>query len=135
MRSTVLESGETMRKLIGIVLTSVLLAGLVVSGAAADNPTSATKCPLTTKEQRSLGASYVTSLAVEGITCDKGKRITVAFNNCRTSGDRPQGRCHHKVAHYTCTERRYAKVPGGYTSAVTCTWGSKRVLITYTQNT
>ncbi len=55
-----------MRKPIGIALASALLAGIVTSGAAADNPTSATKCPLTAKEQRSLGASYVTSLAVEG---------------------------------------------------------------------
>lgn len=125
-----------MRKPIGIALASACLAGLVASGAAADNPTSATECPLSAKEQRSLGASYVTSLSVEGITCDKGKRITVAFNNCRTSGGRPQGRCQHKVAHYTCTERRYAAVPGvHFASAVTCTSGSKRVLVTYTQDT
>lgn len=125
-----------MRTLIRIAFASAFLGALVASSAAADNVTSATKCPLTSKEQRSLGASYVTSLSIEGITCGEGKRIAVAFNNCRTSGGRPQGRCHRKVAHYTCGERRYAKMPGvHYASAVTCAWGSKRVLITYIQDT
>jgi hypothetical protein len=123
-----------MFKLIGSALATALLAGLLASGAAADNSTSATRCPLSGKEHRGLGASYVMVLAVEGITCEEGEGITVAFNDCRTSGGRPQGRCHHKVGHYTCEERRFAKFRSGkYISAVTCTWGSKRVLLTYMQ--
>lgn len=129
-----------MRKLLGISLASALLASSIATGAwAADGPqatASATKCQLTAKEQRNLGASYVTSLKVEGTTCAKGKGITLAFNNCRTSSGKPQGLCKRKVGHYTCEERRYDAVPGvQYSSKVTCSWGQKRVFIIYTQNT
>lgn len=128
-----------MRKLIGIALATALLAGLIASGSSAApiaTAASATSCQLSTKDQRSLGASYVTSLKVEGTTCAKGKGVTLAFNKCRTAGGKPQGKCNRKVGHYTCTEKRYDAVPGvQYSSKVTCVWGSKRVLSTYTQNT
>lgn len=129
-----------MRKLLGISLASALLAGLIASSAgAADGPkatASATACHLTTKEQRNLGASYVTSLKVDNTTCAAGKGVTLAFNNCRTASGKPQGLCNRKVGHYTCTEHRYDAVPGvQYSSRVTCSWGSKRVWSTYTQNT
>lgn len=129
-----------MRKLIGISLATALLAGLVATSAmAAGGPqatASATNCTLTSKEQRGLGASYVTSLKVQGTTCAKGKGVTLAFNKCRTAGGKPQGKCTRKVGSYTCTEKRYDAVPGvQYSSKVTCTWGNKKVLSTYTQNT
>ncbi|MGV1050429.1 MAG: hypothetical protein ACOYD4_18100 [Solirubrobacterales bacterium] len=128
-----------MRKLIGTALATALLCGLIAAGASAGAPrasASATNCTLSTKDQRNLGASYVTSLKVEGTTCAKGKGLTLAFNDCRTSGGKPQGACTRKVGHYTCTEKRYDAVPGvQYSSKVTCTWGAKKVLSTYTQNT
>jgi hypothetical protein len=129
-----------MRKLIGISLATALLAGLLASASSASAPiataASATSCTLSTKDQRHLGASYVTSLKVEGTTCAKGKGVTLAFNNCRTAGGKPQGVCGRKVGHYSCTEKRYDAVPGvQYSSKVTCTWGAKKVLSTYTQNT
>jgi len=129
-----------MRKLLGFSLATALLAGLIAAGAsAADGPTataSATSCQLSTHDQRHLGASYVTSLKVEGTTCAKGKGVTLAFNQCRTSGGKPQGVCNRKVGNYTCAEKRYDAVPGvQYSAKVTCTWGAKKVLSTYTQNT
>lgn len=128
-----------MRKLIGIALASALCAGLIAPSAWASAPqatASASSCSLTAKEQRNLGASYVTSLKVSGVSCGKGKGVTLAFNNCRTAGGKPQGKCNRKVGHYTCTEKRYDAVPGvQYSSKVTCRWGQKLVLSTYTQNT
>ena len=128
-----------MRTLLAISLTSTLLAGLIASGASADGPqatASATNCTLSTHDQRHLGASYVTSLKVENTTCAKGKGVTLAFNKCRTAGGKPQGLCTRKVGNYSCTEKRYDSVPGvQYSSKVTCVWGSKKVLSTYTQNT
>jgi len=128
-----------LRTLIGISLTAALLAGLVASSATASGPqatASATNCQLSTKEQRSLGASYVTSVKVSGTTCAKGKGVTLAFNQCRTAGGKPQGKCTRKVGNYTCAEKRYDAVPGvQYSSRVTCTWGQKKVFSTYTQNT
>ena len=130
-----------MRKLLGISIATALLAGLIATGATAAGGASATasaatSCQLSTKDQRHLGASYVTSLKVEGTTCAKGKGVTLAFNNCRTAGGKPQGVCTRKVGNYSCTEKRYDAVPGvQYSSKVTCTWGTKRVFSTYTQNT
>ncbi len=128
-----------MRKLIGIALASALCVGLFAPGALASAPqatASASTCSLTSKEQRNLGASYVTSLKVSGVSCAKGKGLTLAFNNCRTAGGKPQGTCTRKVGSYTCTEKRYDAVPGvQYSSKVTCRWGDKLVLSTYTQNT
>jgi len=128
-----------MRKLLGIALTTALLTGLLASSVVAAGPqasASATTCTLTAKEQRGLGASYVTSLKVEGATCAQGKSVTLAFNRCRTSGGKPQGKCTRKVGNYTCSEKRYDAVPGvQYSSKVTCSWGQKRVQSTYTQNT
>lgn len=127
-----------MRKLIGISLATALLAGLFAPSAMAGGPqaTASAACSLTSKEQRNLGASYVTSLKVQGTSCAAGKSVTLAFNKCRTSGGKPQGKCNRKVGNYTCTEKRYDAVPGvQYSSNVTCSWGSKRVLSTYTQNT
>lgn len=129
-----------MRTLLAISLATALLAASVASGAAADGPlasaSSATACKLSTHDQRHLGASYVTSLKVENTTCAKGKGVTLAFNQCRTAGGKPQGLCGRKVGHYTCTEKRYDSVPGvQYSSKVTCVWGAKKVFSTYTQNT
>ena len=130
-----------MRTLIGIALASALFVALICSSAAAAAGTlqasaSATSCQLSTKDQRNLGASYVTSLKVEGTTCAKGKGVTLAFNQCRTAGGKPQGLCGRKVGNYTCSEKRYDSVPGvQYSSKVTCTWGAKKVFSTYTQNT
>jgi len=128
-----------MRKLIGISLATALLAGLIATSAMAEGPqatASASNCSLTSKEQRSLGASYVTSLKVQGTSCAAGKSVTLAFNKCRTSGGKPQGKCLRKVGNWTCSEKRYDAVPGvQYSSKVTCTWGSKRIFSTYTQNT
>ncbi len=127
-----------MRKLIGISLATALLAGLIAPGAMAEPQASAsaTNCSLTSKEQRGLGASYVTSVSVQGTSCAKGKGVTLSFNKCRTAGGKPQGKCTRKVGSWTCSEKRYDAVPGvQYSSKVTCTWGAKRVFSTYTQNT
>ncbi len=128
------------RTLIGISLASTLVAGLLASGAWAAQDqvatASASDCHLSAREQRNLGASYVTSLKVSGTTCAKGKSITLAFHNCRLRSGKPQGLCDDKVGHYTCTEHRYDAVPHiQYSSKVTCTWGDKKVFSTYTQNT
>jgi hypothetical protein len=126
-----------MRTLIGTTLAAALIAAtMIVPATAPAAAQRATSCTLTTHDQRHLGASYVTSLSVKGTSCAAGKNVTLAFNRCRTSGGKPQGKCNRKVGHYTCTEKRYDAVPGvQYSSKVTCAWGQKRVFSTYTQNT
>lgn len=129
-----------MRTLLAISLASALLGATIASSAAADGPqasaSATTACKLSTHDQRHLGASYVTSLKVQHTTCAKGKRVTLAFNKCRTAGGKPQGKCGRRVGHYTCIEKRYDAVRGvQYSSKVTCAWGAKKIFSTYTQNT
>lgn len=125
-----------MRRTLGIAIASALLAALVVSAGASAQRAGATTCHLSAHEERTLGASYVTSLKVKGTSCAKGKSVTLAFNKCRTAGGKAGGKCNRKVGHYTCTEHRYDAIPRvQYSSKVTCAWGSRRVLSTYTQNT
>ncbi len=123
------------RTLLGIAIASALVAGLLAAGGASARG-GTTSCHLTPHQQRTLGASYVTSLKVRHTSCAKGRAVTLAFNRCRTAGGKPQGKCRHRVGHYACTEHRYDAVPHvQYSSRVTCAWGRKRVLSTYTQNT
>lgn len=125
-----------MRTLLGATLAAALLAAILVPAAAPAAQSGTTSCKLTTHDQRHLGASYVTSLAVSGVSCGKGKKVTLAFNRCRTAKGKPQGKCHHKVMRFSCSEKRYDAVPGvQYSSKVTCVRGGKRVVSTYTQNT
>lgn len=125
-----------MRTLLGTMLAAALLAAMLVPGASPAAAKGRTTCHLTTRDQRHLGASYVTSLAVRSTTCKMGKKVTLAFNKCRTAKGKPQGKCKHRVLRFRCTEKRYDAVPGvQYSSRVTCVRGKKRVFSTYTQNT
>jgi hypothetical protein len=123
-------------KSLSLVLAAGLAAALLLALTAASGATaSTTTCDLTTKEQRHLGASYVTSLKVSHVSCDKGKDVVKAFHECRTEGGKPQGKCQHKVDGYSCDEHRFDAVPHvQYNSRVTCTRGDKLVKHTYTQN-
>jgi hypothetical protein len=125
-----------MRTLLGTMLAAALLAAMLVPGPTPAAAKGGTSCKLTTHDQRHLGASYVTSLSVKHTTCKMGKKVTLAFNRCRTAKGKPQGKCKHKVLKFKCTEKRYDAVPGvQYSSKVTCVRGSKWVYSTYTQNT
>jgi len=129
----------------GKLTSAALTAGLVVvalaavaagsAGASSVATASSTNCNLTVHEQRHLGASYVTSLKVNHVSCKKGKKVIKAFHGCRTAGGQAQGKCDSKVLGYSCTEHRFDAVPQvQYNSRVTCTSGNKVVKSTYTQN-
>lgn len=131
----------TARKLMAIGfrvgLLGILVAGIVSSAGGANSVATASSrgCDLTPHQQRHLGASYVTSLKVSGVSCRKGRKVVRAFHRCRTEGGKPQGKCHHKVLHYRCREHRFDAVPHvQYNSRATCKRGSKVVKNTYTQN-
>jgi hypothetical protein len=118
-------------------LLGMVVAGIVTSSGGASSVATASShsCALSPHQQRHLGASYVTSLKVNGVSCRKGRKVTKAFHECRTEGGKPQGRCHHRVLHYKCSEHRFDAVPHvQYNSRATCKRGHKVVKNTYTQN-
>jgi hypothetical protein len=124
---------------IAAVAMLAAVTGSAGAHSAASGPAiataSSTACDLTPHEQRHLGASYVTSLKVSHVSCKRGKEVTKDFNDCRTAGGKPQGKCNHDVDGFSCDEHRFDAVPHvQYNSRVTCTRGAKVVKSTYTQN-
>jgi hypothetical protein len=120
-----------------VVLLGIVVTGIVTSAGGANSVATASShsCDLTPHQQRHLGASYVTSLKVSGVSCRKGRKVTKAFHKCRTENGKPQGKCNHHVLGYSCSEHRFDAVPHvQYNSRATCTRGSKVVKNTYTQN-
>jgi hypothetical protein len=114
-----------------------LLVGVtgLVSVSASPVAGRATTCNIK-GQQRDLGASYVTSLKVRGVSCAAGKHVVKSFHKCREAKGHANGYCNRKVGNFSCSEHRYDAVKHvQYSSHVTCSWGSKRVWHTYTENT
>lgn len=114
---------------IAIVTTVAALAAL----AATASPASASYHRCSIKSWGDHSTWYVTSMSVNHVTCAKGKRVVLAFQRCRHAHG-ARGRCHHRVLHFRCRERRgYGQ--GEFTGKVVCRHGTKRVRHTYTQFT
>jgi hypothetical protein len=93
-------------------------------------------CPeLSVKKSASLGATYVTQIKVQGVSCTGAQDVAKAFNKCRKEKG-VTGHCTHKVKTYTCTETRPAdlQLPTQANGKVKCRSGSKRVNFNYQQN-
>ena len=139
-----MSSSKACSLLLAAAIAAVAVLAVMIGSASAHSVTrapaiatasSTTTCDLTPKEQRHLGASYVTSLKVTHVSCKRGKEVTKDFNDCRTAGGKPQGKCTHDVDGYVCNEHRFDAVPHiQYNSRVTCTDGQKVIKSTYTQN-
>ena len=110
-----------------------LVALAVVLLAAFPAAASARSCSLSTSEQRRLGATYVTTLSVSGLSCSSGKRQVRAYHRCRNRNGGKDGRC-ARVDGYRCSERR-SGIKTQFSGRVTCRRGSRVVKHTYTQFT
>jgi hypothetical protein len=82
------------------------------------------------------GSGYFTSLRVTHTSCSKGRKVAKAHYHCRRKHG-VRGHCHHAVLHFRCKEHRpaSARIPTQYSSRVTCTRGSRKVVFVYQQNT
>lgn len=115
-----------------------LLAAIAVLAAAPGGPAAAAslkRCSIKGEEQK-LGATYVTSLKVAGVSCATGERVVKAFQRCRRAKG-VKGRCTSPVLKYGCSEKRPADetIPTQFTGHVTCRRASRRVAFVYQQNT
>ena len=115
-------------------LTLVLSTLALAAAAALPSSAAAAYHRCSIGDAGSYGTTYVTSIGVRHVTCGKGKRVIRAYHKCRRASGGADGRCHHRVLHFRCSERR-TKGHGQFTAKVTCTRGSKRVRHTYTQFT
>jgi hypothetical protein len=124
----------------GIVL-AVLGAGLLAQTGGA-SPTahaaSFTPCNIAGKQQQ-LGASYVTSLKVQGVSCAKGEKLIKAYHQCRHQNGGAAGTCGATLLGFKCKDGKRDGVPNvQYNATAKChkvSNPSKRVKSRYTQNT
>ncbi|MDP9188135.1 MAG: hypothetical protein M3O25_02670 [Actinomycetota bacterium] len=123
----------------GSLAVAILLVGVLGVGSGSADPgarasVSFTPCDISGK-QTSLGASYVTSLKVDGVTCAKGETTIKAYHRCRKANGGAV--CTSPGKGFKCKEGKRVGVPGvQYSATVKCKKGSKkRVKSAYTQNT
>jgi hypothetical protein len=119
---------------------AVLAAVLAPGGSAAPvaHQASFSPCDISGK-QRNLGASYVTSLKVQGVSCAKGEKVIKAYHRCRHQAGGPAGTCGATLLGFKCKDGKRQAVPGvQYNATAKChkvSNASKRVKSRYTQNT
>jgi hypothetical protein len=88
-------------------------------------------------KQRDMGASYVTTLKVQGVGCTKGEKVIRAYHQCRHQSA-PDGSCGHAVLGFTCKDGKRVGVPDvQYNATAKCrklSNDAKRIKSSYTQN-
>jgi hypothetical protein len=123
-----------------LALAGMLVALLASSGSAAPvaHTASFSPCNIDGKQQN-LGASYVTSLKVQGVSCTKAEKLITAYHQCRHQAGGPAGMCGETLLGFKCKDGKRQSVPGvQYNATAKChkvSNASKRVKSRYTQNT
>lgn len=120
---------------------AVLAVGLLAQSSGASpvaHESSFSACNINGK-QRQLGASYVTSLKVQGVPCAKAEKVIRAYHQCRHRNGGPAGNCSGTVIGFKCKDGKRTGVPNvQYNATAKCrktSNPSKRVKSRYTQNT
>jgi hypothetical protein len=116
-------------------------AGLLAQTGGASpaaHASSFTPCNISGKQQQ-LGASYVTSLKVQGVSCAKAEKVIKAYHRCRHENGGPAGTCGAAQLGFKCKDGKRTGVPDvQYNATAKCHKASnpsKRVKSRYTQNT
>ncbi|HEY1359638.1 MAG TPA: hypothetical protein VGF21_15145 [Thermoleophilaceae bacterium] len=124
---------RTCALLAALALLAIVPAASLGSGPSAH--AAAKSCHLSYHQQTHLGTTYVLSLRVRVTKCGDGRRIVKAFQKCRKEHHHRNGKCHHRVFGYKCSEKRFNKSSVSFDSKVRCSKSNRRVWHTYTQNT
>jgi hypothetical protein len=122
-----------------VALAGLLVAILAPSGSAAPIAHEAGFSPCDISgQQQNLGASYVTSLKVQGVSCAKGEKVIRAYHQCRHQNGGAAGTCGSTQLGFKCKDGKRTGVPNvQYNATAKChkvSNASKRVKSAYTQN-
>lgn len=79
------------------------------------------------------GNGYFTSLTVTKVSCKTGKRVVLAYFECRMKKGK-KARCTDKVLGYSCRETKRTQIPTEINARVSCRLRARRVVHTYQQN-
>ena len=122
-------------------MAASLVCGVLAAGSAAApvaHTAAFSPCDISGKQQN-LGASYVTSLKVQGVTCTKAEKVITAYHRCRHQSGGPAGNCSSTVLGFTCKDGKRTGVPNvQYDATAKCrkvSNSAKRIKSAYTQNT
>jgi hypothetical protein len=122
--------------LLVVALISAVAVGSGSAAPSAGKSVSFSPCNISGK-QKSLGASYVTSLKVAGVSCAKGEKVIKAYHQCRHESG-PGGSCGRTVLGFSCKDGKRQSVPDvQYSTTAKCRKTSnagKRIKSAYTQN-
>jgi hypothetical protein len=129
-------------KPIAAVITAVGLMAAILAPASPAAPVAHTAsfspCDIN-GQQQNLGASYVTSLKVQGVSCAKGEKVIKAYHQCRHQSGGAAGTCNATLSGFKCKDGKRTGVPNvQYNATAKChkvSNASKRVKSRYTQNT
>jgi hypothetical protein len=119
-----------------IVLGAAVLAGCGGGSSDSGSTTAAAlrSCDINGRQQ-DLGASYVTSIQVAGVSCGQAEKVVVAYHHCRLQNGGAGGTCKTAVMGFDCTEGARQSVPGvQYNATADCRKGDAEIKSTYTQN-
>jgi hypothetical protein len=125
---------------LALALTGLIAGFAAQTGAASPvaHAASFSPCDISGKQQN-LGASYVTSLKVQGVSCTKAEKVITAYHQCRHQSGGPGGNCSRTVLGFRCKDGRRNGVPNvQYDAIAKCrkaSDSSKRIKSAYTQNT
>ena len=111
-----------MTRLAGLIAALAFLVALPASAQAA-----------TCTPPKYPGSGYFTSLKATKVSCSEASKVAIAFHKCRTKTS-VKGRCTSKVRKFSCTEKR-TTISTEINGRVTCKYGSRKVELTYQQNT
>src|SRR5690348_7598366 len=121
-----------MRFWLCVLTTSGVAAALLAAGAnGATQPVAhaAKACSVPSYP----GSGYFTSLSVKRVSCRTGRKLALAYYDCRLKHG-PAGRCHaRRVMRFRCHEVRQS-IPTELDGRVTCRRGGRKVVHTYQQN-
>ncbi len=128
------------RLLIPILLLALAAAAVGCGGGGGNDTTEATSagklsmCDINGK-QRNLGASYVTSIQVAGVSCGQAEKVITAYHGCRQENGGAGGTCDTPVMGFRCTEGPRQSVPGvQFNATADCRKGDAEIKSSYTQN-
>jgi len=120
---------------VAMVLAVGAIAAVPASaGPASKGSVAKADCSLSSSEQRNLGASYVYTLKVKNLSCDKAKNLVEKFHQCRHDNGGADGNC-SSVSGYSCNTKILDEAPTQFSAKATCKKGSKKFKQTFGENT
>ena len=129
-----MKAGIKLGAVLGCALAIGAIAALPAGAKQAAASSAKAGCALSVNEQRHLGASYVYTLKVRNLSCDKAKRLVKKYHACRHDNGGADGKC-NSVKGYSCNEKILDSSPQQFSAKAKCVKGSKQFKQTFAENT